>query len=39
MRSVSKMVTNPNGHTSSAMGSMFFLAGIVAIVAFIVSLF
>lgn len=39
MRSVSKIVTNPNGHTSNAVASLFALVGIAFIVGLIVSLF
>ena len=39
MRAVSKMVTNPNGHTSNVMSSLFGLIGIVVVVGLIVSMF
>lgn len=39
MRAMSKMVTNPNGHTSNVVSSLFGLIGIVVIVGLIVSLF
>ena len=39
MRAVSKMVTNPNGHTSNVVSSLFGLIGIVVVVGLIVSMF
>ena len=39
MRAVSKMVTNPNGHTSNVVSSLFGLIGIAVIVGLIVSMF
>ena len=39
MRAVSKMATNPNGHTSNVVSSLFGLIGIVVIIGLIVSLF
>ena len=39
MRAVSKMVTNPNGHTSNVVSSLFGLIGIVVVIGLIVSLF
>lgn len=39
MRAVSKMVTNPNGHTSNVVSSLFGLIGIVVVIGLIVSMF
>lgn len=37
MRSMSKMVTNPNGHTSNAVSSLFALVGIAFVIGLILS--
>lgn len=39
MRAVSKLATNPNGHTSNVVSSLFGLIGIVVIVGLIVGMF
>lgn len=38
MRTVSKMVTNPNGNTSSALVGLFVILSIGAMIGFFVSL-
>ena len=38
MRSVSKIITNPNGHTSNAVGALFAFALLGAVVGFIIAM-
>lgn len=38
MRAVSKMVTNPNGHTSNAVGAIFAFVLIGGVIGFFLSL-
>ena len=39
MRAASKMVTNPNGHTSNVVSSLFGLIGIAFVIGLIISFF
>lgn len=39
MRAVSKMVTNPNGHTSNVVSSLFGLIGIAFVIGLLISFF
>lgn len=38
MRAVTKTITNPNGHTSNAVGALFAFALIGAIIAFVIAM-